>query len=92
MAKLHHAVIDAKVTVLLELDEVEARALDGIFGYNVEIFLKVFKERMGSYYVENHEEGVRSLHKTIRGVVAGPLSEIDRARVSIRESLWRKAK
>jgi hypothetical protein len=80
MARVIHSKVTANLTVTLELTEAEARALDGIFGYNVDAFLKVFYERMGRHYVEPHEAGVRSLHATIRGVVSGPLAEIDRAR------------
>ena len=80
MAKIKSTSVEAKLTVILELDEAEARALDGIFGYNVDAFLKVFYERMGRAYVQKHEAGVRSLHETIRGAVAGPLRQITTAR------------
>lgn len=86
MAKVIHAKVQAQLTVTLELTELEARALDGIFGYNVDAFLKVFYERMGKAYVQPHEAGVRSLHNSIRGVVAGPLAEIDKARKAMFEA------
>lgn len=72
--------ISLKVNIVIELDEVEARALHGIFGYNVDQFLNVFYERMGRHYVQPFEAGVRSLHGRIRGLVAGPLSKVDEAR------------
>ncbi len=82
----HNVRVEIKANIVLELTEQEARALDGIFGYNVDVFLKVFKERMGSHYVERYEDGVRSLHQTIRGVLARPLSDIDKARKQISAS------
>lgn len=85
MAKVNRFAVSTKLTVILELDEIEVRALDGIFGYDVNAFLKVFYERMGQSYVKPHEAGVRSLHETIRGVLAGPISEVDEARRKIRE-------
>lgn len=78
-------VVDAKVTLVLT--EKEARALDGIFGYSVEQFLKVFYEKMGAAYVKPHEEGVRTLHETIRGQLSEPLALIDKARRQVTEAL-----
>lgn len=89
MASLKSTSVEAKLTVVLELNEAEARALDGIFGYNVDAFLKVFYEKMGRAYVEQHEAGVRSLHKTIRGIVSGPLEKIDTARKAMRDAAAR---
>jgi hypothetical protein len=80
MAKVTRFSVVTGLTVTLELSEAEVRALDGIFGYDVEIFLKVFKEKMGAAYVEKYEDGVRSLHETIRGTLARPISDIDDAR------------
>lgn len=72
--------IGLHVRVTLELDESEVRALDGIFGYSVESFLKVFYEKMGQHYVQPYEAGVRSLHARIRGILSGPLRQIDDAK------------
>lgn len=77
--------------VLLELDEQEVRALDGIFGYNVEAFLKVFYEKMGKNYVQPYEAGVRSLHKTIRESMAGPISRMADARKALSDAQTTKA-
>jgi len=57
--------------------------LEAIFGYNVDAFLRVFYERMGKAYVQPHEDGVRSLHKTIRSVLSAPLSEVDKLRKTV---------
>lgn len=35
---------------------------------------------MGKAYVEPHENGVRSLHSTVRNAVTGPLAAIQQAR------------
>lgn len=86
MAKITRCSVYAGLTVTMELTEVEVRALDGMFGYDVEIFLQVFKERMGAAYVEKHEAGVRSLHATIRGICSKPLSEVDNARRALHEA------
>ena len=87
MAKVASVHVDVKAKIVLELTEDEAAALDGMFGYNVEAFLKVFYERMGRAYVQPHEAGVRSLHQTIRGVVSGPLAEIKKARAAVHQAL-----
>ncbi len=87
MASVKSYNIDAKLTVTLELNEAEARALSGIFGYDVNVFLKVFYERMGKAYVEPYEAGVRSLHQTISGVVSGPIAKIAAARKAMGEAI-----
>lgn len=87
MAKVRHAKVRAELTVLLELSEAEVKALDGIFGYDVEAFLRVFYERMGKAYVQPHEAGVRSLHETIHSVLAGPIRAYDVAARAMHESL-----
>lgn len=70
----------------LELDEIEVRALDGIFGYDVEKFLEVFYRTMGAAYVKPFEAGVRSLHATIRRELAGPLAAVTEARQKLDHS------
>lgn len=80
MALVKQYAVEANLKVLLELSEEEVKALDGIFGYDVEVFLKVFYEKMGKHYVEPYENGVRSLHKTIRGAVGGPIEKINEAK------------
>ncbi len=90
MAKVTAARIEASLTVTLQLSEQEAKALDGIFGYDVDHFLKAFYEKMGKAYVQPHEAGVRSLHATIRGQLAGPIAEFDKARKALHEALKTK--
>lgn len=83
MALLKHSSVSVNLKVTLELSESEVKALDGIFGYNVDAFLKVFYEKMGKAYVQPHEAGVRSLHATIRGILSGPIESIDQARRAV---------
>ena len=92
MATVTRFTVSTDLRVSLELTESEVRALDGIFGYNVDAFLKVFYERMGRAYVEKHEAGVRSLHATIRGALAKPLSAIDDANRALREATANRPK
>lgn len=70
----------------LVLTERELRALDGILGYDVNHFLKVFYERMGKAYVQPHEEGVRTLHKRVRYLVTNQIAQIDKARRALRDA------
>lgn len=83
MAKIIKSQVTTNLSVLLELTEEEVRALDGIFGYDPNVFMRVFYEKMGRAYVEPYENGVRSLHKTIRGLLSGPIAAIDEARKAI---------
>lgn len=84
MARITNTTVEASLRVTLELNESEVKALSGIFGYNVEHFLKVFYERMGKAYVQPFESGVRSLHKEIRQLMAGPINDIDKARKALK--------
>ena len=86
MATVKEVRITAEVKVVLELTESEVRALDGIFGYSPDVFLKAFYEKMGKQYVAPYEAGVRSLHKTIRTVLADPLAKIDEARRILKQT------
>ncbi len=58
-----------KVTVgfstTLTLNETEIMALEALVGYGADAFLKVFKANLGTCYIRDHEEGVRSLFKAI---------------------------
>ncbi len=86
MAKViaqHVAQARIELKTTLELDEMEVRALDGLFGYNVENFLAEFKRCMGSAYVQPFEAGVRSLHATIRRELAGPIDAVNKARTEL---------
>jgi hypothetical protein len=47
--------------VTLEMTEEEARALDALIGYDVNEFIKNFYTFLGKVYMEEHEEGLRSL-------------------------------
>lgn len=72
--------VRVETKIVLELTEAEARALDGIFGYSVDAFLRVFYQQMGYSYVQPFEEGVRSLHKTVRGVTSPAIAQLDETR------------
>ena len=60
MAKIHQ-VPTIKLEVTLKLDEGEARALEALMGYGVDIFLKVFYEHIGKHYLSPYEDGLRRL-------------------------------
>lgn len=86
MAQVKDIKVFAELKVLLELNEEEVRALDGIFGYGVDEFLKFFYEKMGETYLKPYEAGIRSLHKTIRNDVGKSLAKIDKAKKLIYEN------
>ena len=66
--------------IIFEIDEEEARALDGIAGYGDDAFIKQFKANLGDHYIRDHEAGLRRFLKTIRDVVGVGLHQIDEAR------------
>jgi hypothetical protein len=79
MAKLKSSP-KVNVSITLELDEEEARALDALIGYGNDQFIKVFYEHMGTAYLKPHEKGLRTLFDCIRDVIPCTLARIDSAR------------
>lgn len=55
------------VSATLELTESEMEALDALTIYGTDQFLAFFYKHMGRTYLEPHEEGLRSLFKTVKG-------------------------
>lgn len=82
--------LEAKFT--LELNEAEIGALDAIFGYGADAFLKAFKKELGEAYVRPYESGVRSLHDRVRRVTSPALSEIKRVRDRVNAALREESK
>lgn len=76
----------AKLDLLLafEINESEARALDALAGYGDDAFIEVFYAKLGSAYMEKHEQGLRQFLQSIRKFVPMALGRIDRAR----KALW----
>ncbi|MDO8610114.1 MAG: hypothetical protein Q7R95_06170 [bacterium] len=80
------ALITQKPKVELELtftiNENEAKGLDALVGYGFDSFNTVFKEKLGSYYLEKSgaEEGLRNFFKTVRQFVPTYLEKLDEAR------------
>ncbi len=72
-----HMNINYSVTVTLT--EVEARALDALFGYNNKQMLDVFYEHMGKYYMEPHEAGFFSLAESVRTQLQDGLGRVNEA-------------
>lgn len=89
MAKAQITGIGVNVEITLVINEAEARALDGMFSYGAEAFLKGFYKCLGKAYVQPFEKGVHSLHDTIRGQLSEPLAIIDKARQGMNEALRR---
>lgn len=63
----------------LLLTEAEARALDGLCGYNFEEFIKVFYEKMGKHYLEPHEAALKTLFEKCHGL-ADVADNVNRAK------------
>lgn len=68
------------VSITIEIDESEARALDALAGYGDNSFIEMFYKSLGKHYMQPYEDGLRSFLKTIRGVVAPALNHVDAAR------------
>ena len=73
------------VSVVIQIDEIEARALDALAGYGDDAVIKMFYESCGRCYMEPYEKGLRSFLTTIRGSVSDSLNSIDEAREHLAE-------
>lgn len=71
---------EVTATATFLLDEEEMRALDALTGYGIDPFLKVFYEKMGAHYLKPHEEGLRSLFKSVREAIPRILDRATEAR------------
>jgi len=58
--------VSVDLSINLTLSVEEAKALNEITGYGIEPFLKGYKEKLGSHYIDKHEKGMRSLFGTIK--------------------------
>ncbi len=65
------------------LNEDEARALDALVGYGDDAFIKVFYEKLGTAYMQQHEKGLRSLFESVRLFMPQQLCVIDQARKDV---------
>ena len=62
------------------INEGEARALDALVGYGFDAFIKVFKENLGSHYMEGYEKDLKAFFEDIRENVPSVLQRLDLAR------------
>lgn len=83
------ATIDSRPTIELKvtfaLTEPEARAFDALVGYGDDAFIKHFYEGLGQAYLKQHEQGLRSLFKSVREQLPYVLSRADRARKAFQD-------
>lgn len=83
-------VLEQKVVIVLSYTEV--KALEDLFGYGYENFVKFFFKHMGRAYLEKHITGLYSLYQKVQ-ILSGWASKAeDKAEVvrqmEQREKLW----
>jgi hypothetical protein len=87
------AKFEAKPTVIVEatmrLTEQELGALDALAGYGFEPFLAVFKDKLGSSYVRDYEDGLKSLFESVRHQVPHILQRARYAREAFEKGMHR---
>lgn len=69
----------------MQLSEAEARVLEAMAGYGADAFLKVFYQKLGRYYMEPHEKGIRTLFDSVKSQIVPSLNKIDKAREAIKD-------
>lgn len=78
-------IVRAQATIIF--NEIELRALEAMTGYGIDAFLKVFYAKFGKAYMTPHEEGLRSLFKTINPPVDKALNNVDKAREILKSGM-----
>lgn len=79
MNKLNsHSSLEFKI--VLNLTEMEARALQAITVYGTKSFLDYFYRDLGKVYLQPHEKGLESLFETIKSELPPHLNKIDETR------------
>lgn len=68
------------VSIVLKLNEHEARALMQIVGYGSKPFIEWFYRNLGKHYLKPHENALVSLFKTIGDELPKHLTKADEAR------------
>lgn len=85
------AIITSRPTVQLNLSisltEEEARALSELSRYDHGTIIKNFYEKLGSSYLQPHEEGMRSFLKSVLEILPPILDNMDSVRKGFRERL-----
>lgn len=77
--------IEVRPTIWFKVTEVELRALDALAGYGFDPFMKVFKEHLGSHYMEGNEKGLASFFDAVRQNASRLLVRMEAARESVKE-------
>jgi hypothetical protein len=67
MATVRKLAVKIETQAELILNDSELAALDALFGYDMDVFFKVFYREMGRVYLEPHEQALRHLAKVLRG-------------------------
>jgi len=70
--------VELKVT--FQITEAEARAIDGLVGYDFDGFVKAFYTQLGESYLKPHEAGLRTFFESIRNEMPAILDRTDKAR------------
>jgi len=71
------------IKIILVLNEQEAGALHDIVAYGFDAFIGVFKEKLGSHYIDKHMVGAKSLFKTVSEEIPKHLHKVEAARKAL---------
>jgi hypothetical protein len=74
-----------ELSIILQLNEDEARALVEITGYGHKPFTEWFYRNLGKTHLKSHERGLISLFETIKSELPQHLSKIDQARECLKK-------
>lgn len=91
MAKIKGTPVIVTIQATITFDEAELRALDALVGYGFEPFKRVFYDKLGKAYMEQHEAGLKSLFDSIRQEVPSIIGKAEDARDVLRDDAIKKA-
>jgi hypothetical protein len=81
--------VTQEFSIIFNLTENEAKAFHDIVAYGYNAFMEVFKEKLGKHYIEQHEEGAKSLFKAVSEQMPAHFARFDEARKIFNESEYK---
>lgn len=71
----------------LKLDEKEAKALEAMISYGFDNFKNAFYDKLGSWYMQPYEDGLRSIFYSIDNQIRPQLAQLEKIKESCQHVL-----
>ncbi len=83
-------IITVKFELSLKIDEKEAKALETMISYGFDNFKNAFYDKLGSWYMQPYEDGLRSVFHSIDTQIRPQLAQLEKIKESCQHVLGDK--